>query len=142
MNGKNPRFGGQRKTLRIHVRARLRRELGHTTATVSIANVHFPNEIKCCESWEDALEIMHVMWNRKVWNASWFCIKCWQCVYQNECCRKISLEEVREKLGIAKQLSSEIARRQKRTKGGTQRNNPQPSRHLQLPPPKRARLYV
>ena len=180
LNGKNLRFCGQWKTLRIHVRERKCRELGHTTATVSIAkclnsmmrSIFFVNRnlLKChdlkvvirdfqniakielffCDGCKQESnkrigfdgDYVHFPNSQKIWNASWLCLHCLQSVYQNQCSRRISLEEVKEKLGIAKQQSSEIARRQKRTNGGTERSNPKPSRHLPLPPPKRARLYV
>ena len=46
--------------------------------------IHLPEELKLCTTWEDAQWIMKDMWERKVWNASWFCCQCWQCLRANE----------------------------------------------------------
>ena len=104
--------------------------------------IHLPDELKLCTTWEDAQWIMKDMWERKVWNAAWFCCWCWQLLYTNECGQWISLEDVRRKLGIVQQQDLEIARRQQRTNFGSRRDNPQLNRHPEFQQYKRAHHYV
>ena len=104
--------------------------------------VHFPQEIKTCLTWENALDIMKDLHTRKVWNASWFCTFCWREIYNEKCGTAVGLEVIRDKLAITEQRSAELDRRRERTRHGAWRNNQQPRRRPPSPIPKRRRQFV
>ena len=64
--------------------------------------VHFPEEIKQCRSWTEALAVMQEMHAHKLWNATWLCSWCWKEIYEHQCGRTITIHEIRQKIRLSR----------------------------------------